>query len=422
MRMVKSQKWLSMLLLPLLLLACSRAPEAKPITPSVSPDMAALQVRTLEALWTKINDSYVYDDFHGLDWGSVLETYEPQAATAEGEAFDDLLREVVAPLPEQSVAFQTRQERIEQAVTATDTSTYEGIGAFVSVLAEPEPRVTILSIMPGSPAEAAGIKAHDSILAVDGEPVRAEEGDDVIMRVRGPAATDVVLQIRTPLAGTRDVTVTRGRVERSQLVTPVKVEVLPGTKVGYVAFPPSTYEAIMQDLVTGLQLAFNEGNMTSLILDLRAVHASDTDWPLGAMLTLFANGDLGQFYSRTEQNPLTVEGQNVFGSQVIPLTVLVGENTTGFAEVFAAALQDSGRATVVGAQTPGSVEIMESFFLPNGSQLFLTTTTYRTANGRDIGLLGVEPDVVVAATWDSVSAEVDVVRETAVNLASDNGG
>lgn len=252
--------------------------------------------------------------------------------------------------------------------------------------------------------------------------MRAEEGDDVILRVRGPAATDVVLQVRTPLAGTRDVTVTRGRVERSQLVTPVKVEVLPETKVGYVAFPPSTYEAIMQDLVTGLQLAFNEGSMTSLILDLRAVHASDTDWPLGSMLTLFANGDLGLFYSRAEQNPLTVEGQNVFGSQVVPLTVLVGENTTGFAEVFAAAMQDSGRATVVGANTPGSVEIMESFFLPNGSQLFLTTTTYRTETGRDIGLLGVEPDVLVAATWDSVSAEVDAVRETAVNLASNNGG
>lgn len=158
MRMVKFRKLLSFVSLPLLLLACSRSQEAKPITPSVSPDVAALQVRTLEALWNKINDSYVYDDFHGLNWDSVLETYEPQAAAAEGEAFAELLREVIAPLPEQSVAFQTREERIEQAVTATDTSTYEGIGAFVSVLAEPEPRVVILSVMPGSPAKRPGLK------------------------------------------------------------------------------------------------------------------------------------------------------------------------------------------------------------------------------------------------------------------------
>lgn len=408
----------SILLLTLILLAaCVNADEAeKPITPSINPDTAALQVRSFDALWTEVNENYIYEDFHGLDWDSVKEEYEPQIANADNETFIELMNEVVDLLPNNAMGYQTRDERIEEAITASDTSSYEGIGAFVSVREGDDPRVVILSVMPGSPAEAAGIRTHDSIVAIDGEPLAADEGTDAISRVRGPAGTDVVLSVRSPQESVRDITVARGRVDRT-IVNRLEVE-LKGN-IGYFAFPPSNYEGLFEDLQQGLQLAFNDQSVSALVLDLRAFRVSDFDF-LQAMMILFGNGNMGEFYTRETAEPLIVEGRNLFGSQFIPMAILVGSDTISFAEVFAAAMQGIDRAVVIGSTTPGNVESPESIFLPNGDQIFMTTVSYRTVSGQDIGLQGLEPDIVVDADWDEVTVDDDPVLDTAIEWLQSN--
>lgn len=408
----------ALFLLLALLVACGGSEEeAKPITPSISPDSVALQVRTFDALWTEVSENYVYDDLHGIDWDGVKETYEGQVASADNETFIELMNEVVGLLPNDAITYQTRAERIEAAITASDTSTYEGIGAFVSVREGDDPRVVILSVMPGSPAEAAGIRDHDSVIAIDGEPLAPDEGNAAINRVRGPAGTDVVLTVRSPFESPRDVTVSRGRVDRT-VFNHLEVEIIDGN-IGYFAFPPANYDTLFEDLQQGLQLTFNDESVSALILDLRPFRVSDFDF-LQAMMILFGNGNMGEFYSREDAQPFIVEGRNLFGSQFIPLVILVGNDTISFAEVFAAAMQGVDRATIIGSTTPGVVETPRSIFLPNGDQIFMTTATYRTVDGHDIGLDGLVPDIIVDDDWDEVTADVDPVLETAVEWLQSN--
>ncbi len=318
------------------------------------------------------------------------------------------MRAMVAELPPGAVVWQTRAERIQQAIK--DTQTYEGIGAYIAVRLLPEPHAVILSAMPESPAEKAGLKAHDSILAIDGVPVRAEEGTDVVQRIRGPAGSRVTLQVRSPGKPVREVALTR---ERVAAVDVLKGGLIPETRIGYLLFPPAPYDDLGTDLLGSLQVLAGKRELEGLILDLRIVIIG-SGWPLTPLLTLFADGNVGEIYTRSTVQPLTVEGQDVFNSQRLPLAIIVGPDTQGAAEIFAAALQAAKRAIVVGRPTPGEVEGMTEFPLPDGSRAFVTTSSYRTPAGREIGLTGVEPDVKVEADWDAVTVENDPVRDAAV--------
>jgi C-terminal processing protease CtpA/Prc len=132
------------------------------------------------------------------------------------------------------------------------------------------------------------------------------------------------------------------------------------------------------------------------------------------MFTMFYDGTLGEFYNRSEKQLVEVTGQDTFTSQDIPLVVLVGQNTTGFPEIFAASLQVHERAIVIGETTPGAVETTTDFYLPDGSQAFIATTSFVLPNGGDIGSTGVIPDVAIEAGWDDVLPDQDPVLDRAV--------
>jgi carboxyl-terminal processing protease len=98
----------------------------------------------------------------------------------------------------------------------------------------------------------------------------------------------------------------------------------------------------------------------------------------------------------------------------VPLVVLTGPDTEGTPEIFAAALQASGRAIVIGQDTPGSVQGFAEIALPDGSRMFLATSSYRTTTGVDLAAIGVTPDVVIDADWDSFTTTDDPVIEAAL--------
>jgi C-terminal processing protease CtpA/Prc len=135
------------------------------------------------------------------------------------------------------------------------------------------------------------------------------------------------------------------------------------------------------------------------------------------LLTLFYDGAVGEFYNSAQQKQtLTIRGQDQFSSQSVPLVILVGPNTNGFPEILAAGLQAGQRARVVGANTPGEIETTASFYLPNGSRVFIASTSFRLSNGDDIGNNGVKPDVEVEAGWDEVLPDADPVLDSAIEL------
>ena len=367
------------------------------------------QTQTFEALWKNLEENYIYYETADVNWAGLREQYlERVNAGLTAEEFSSLIEELQAELPEGSLAYQSRAERIEADVA--DTSSYEGIGAFVGFNEEPEPHIVLLDVIEGSPAEQAGLKAHDSIFAIDGNPILLEEGLQAVDRVRGPAGSSVTLSVQSPGGSERSVEVKRGKLTSTGRLEAYN---LTGTNYGYLLFPPVGYDTLDEEVALSLQAFTTNRELEGLILDLR-IASSSRGWPLEAIYTIFDDGALGDFYNRTDRQSVEVQGQDVFGSQEVPMAILVGQNTNGTPEILAAGLQVNQRAIVIGEKTPGSIEGATSFYLPDGSEVFIQTTSFALPNGDEVGTDGVVPDVAVDAGWDEILPNQDPVLDRAI--------
>lgn len=384
-------------------------PEQTP-TPSPRPIATDRQLLIFEQLYELIERGYVYSDYGGVDW--IAEGSRARSLIERGlsdERFAEVLQELVAKLPEGTASVVTREQRISSELESS--AAYEGIGAYVAFRAEP-PRILLLSIIEGSPAQKAGLQPHDAIYAVDGQPVREEEGLGVIERVRGPAGSQVVLRVVSPGAAPREVRVTRGQVTavdppRGGIVEPGLI---------YLLVPVSADANLPEAIAGMLQTAADQGlTLHGMVLDLRIAGSSGT-WPLAPMLALLNDGEMGFFVSRDEQIPFTLEGQDFAGSQSIPISILIGPDTSGASEVFAAAMQSSGRAQLLGLPTSGNVLSYNTELLPDGSQLSYASSSFATLDGRDLSMLGVAPDVLIELDWDEVEVSDDPVLSRGMEL------
>ena len=385
--------------------------EDEPVTGEFGPRLSLQeqQTKTFEALWQSVEENYIYFETASVDWKSLRSQYQERIdAGLTADEFTALLDELEDELPAGSLLHETRAERIERETA--DTSTYEGIGAFVGFVEDPEPHIVLLDVIEDSPAEQAGLKPHDSVFEIDGNPVLLEEGLSAVDRVRGPAGTSVTLLIQSPGTPERSVEVKRGKLTTTGQLEAYNIV---NTNYGYLLFPPVGYETLAADVVQSLEVFTSNRRLEGLILDLR-IASSSRGWPLEALYTMFYDGELGEFYNRQNKQRIEVEGQDVDGSQEIPLVILVGENTTGLPEVFAGSLQMHKRATVIGEATPGGIESTSAFYLPDGSQAFIESTSFLLPNGEDIGTTGVIPDIRIPTGWDEVLPDRDPVLDRAI--------
>ena len=389
---------------------------------SADGDQSALtiQLRTFDELVDALREHYVFSEHHAVPWDDLESRYRTKVLSLlRSSEFPDVVREMMAELPPHAAVWQSRDERIDRQ--STDSRNYEGIGAYVAFRGEPLPRVILLSVMPGSPAERAGLRDHDALLAVDGIPVSVDEGDEVVNRIRGPAGSVVNLTVRTPNAAPRIVPVTRGRVQLTEGANRVRYALLPETDVAYILLPRQSTTTLGAEIARALTVMSAEVALRGVILDLR-VAALGNSWPLDEMLTMFGNGTLGEMYSVGETIPLVIAGQDVAGSQTLPLALLVGRDTEGLPEIFAGALQSVGRAVVFGTRTSGAIEASQLVPLSDGSRVLISSTSYRTATGLDVGLAGLEPNLSVNFDWDAVTEQVDPVRNASQMSLAGAGG
>jgi carboxyl-terminal processing protease len=413
---MKTQRWLILFLgLILFTFACSLPSRLRrTTTPTLAPTSVAenRQLNVFETAWEAVRDQYVRVDYDGVDWEAVGDEYRAKVeAGLDDEAFNQLMRDLAAELPEGEASFQTRAERLE--AETTDTSNYEGIGSFIAFRETPEPHVVILSVITGSPAEKAGLKAHDSIYAIDGQPIQADEAETVAERIRGPADTSVTITVQSPGGQRREVTIPRGRITATDSLLGNRSVAL---NIAYYRLPVVAEAEIADIIAQDLIARASTGDVDGVILDLRVTHSGTSGWPLDQMLTLFGNGNLGEFYTREVTETLTIQGQDAGGSQTVPLVLLIGPDTEGSPEIFAGALHGSRRATLVGLPTPGDVEGFSDILLPDGSRLFLATSSFRTRDGKDLAQSGLPPDVKVDADWDQIASDEDPVLVEALSL------
>lgn len=378
-----------------------------PLGPQIST--TEQQVIVFESILSKIEEEYIHYEAAQNALDPLREKYIAEINTGLTSAeFNRLMTQFENEFGADEVLYVSREERID-IETSLPTTQFVGIGAFVHYQAEPAPHIIILDVIPNSPAEKAGIRAHDSVYAVDGEPIRAEEGASVIQRIRGEAGVPVVLSVQSPGEEKREVEIIRAPVNG---VGQLKINLLQNNQIGYILMPPSVPEDVMNKLVVALS-EFEAQNIKGLILDLRIANGQN-NWPLQDMMTIFLNGRLGDIYNRTESETINITGQDFFGSQTIPLALLVGEQTYGAAEIFAAFAQASGRGIVIGAKTSGNIEATLGYPLQNGGQIFIASTSIRTDEIENLGLSGFTPKIQVDATWDEIIAEQDPAIEQAL--------
>lgn len=405
---------LTMLLVIQLACAAPSLSENEPpeIKVPLGPQLSATEHQTavLDSVFDQIENNYVYYKTSKTDWAALRKTYQGEIEKGLTEAeFAALMTQFENEFPAGEILYASRTDRIA-ADTAAATTGYGGIGAFVSFQAEEQPHVVILDVIPGSPAEKAGLKAHDSIYAIDGDPVLLEEGADVVLRIRGVAGTNVILSVQTPGKSRRDVEVTRAQISG---VVGILAEEIPGTNIGYIRLPTVGSATLTDDIVNAVTEFTQNPELKGIIFDLR-IAGANSNFPLEEMLTLFTNDIKVDIYSLEDSRSFTVEGQDIAGSQEIPIVILVGEHTTGSAEIFATAIQEYERGTVVGSTTPGGIESLTGFTLPNGGQVFIASASFRIGGSESLGIAGLSPEVRVEARWDEIIAAEDPVIQQAI--------
>jgi carboxyl-terminal processing protease len=326
------------------------------------------------------------------------------------DEFAQTLRSLLEKLPAHAASYQTRAERLQQETQ--DQVTYSGIGAFIAFRRTPQPHVVILSTIEGAPAARAGLLPHDSIYAVNDVAFTLADEAAPTAHIRGEAGTTVTITVGSPGQKPRTLSLTR---EQVQAVDPLRGGNLSTLSTAYYRVPVTAGTDLAAAIAGDLDSISQTVHLKGIVLDLR-VSGSNSGWPLVDMLSLFASGTMGEFYTRTGTTPITVTAVNAGSSQTVPLVLIVGADTSGSPEIFAAALQAAGRAVVVGQPTAGAVQGFDTIALPDGSRLFLAASSFRTPRGLDLAKAGVKPDFPVDTDWDSYTLDEDPVLGQALSL------
>jgi carboxyl-terminal processing protease len=391
-----------------LLAACASQPEPieLPTPPNGGGPREDAGARTADAVFELVQTSYIYPELlEEVDW---LDYLDSEVTPAEYTArIEDLL----GKLPADTALWQSREERLASDLAPGLGNGYASIGALVAYRDEPSPRLVILSILPDSPAQLAGLTDHDAITHINGEPIDPDMGILAAQELLGESGSEVTVTVSTPEGFFGDATLTRKFVDPNTNRRFIS-GFLPNSGILYIRFPRLGYDGLDINFIQAFQEAALQRTVTAMVIDLR-IASTGTGWPLEAMLSAFTDGEAGAFYTRDQEQVLTVEGVNFYNSQTIPLILLVGPDTQGLPEVFAAALQSVERGYVMGMPTPGEIETMAPYPLPDGSTLAVATLSYRDQLGNEIGLTGVIPDLLIEVDWGDVNNNNDILVQTA---------
>jgi carboxyl-terminal processing protease len=264
--------------------------------------------------------------------------------------------------------------------------TLDGIGAYVDMK---DGAPVIVAPIDGTPAEKAGVHPGDIILKVNGESTIGLPLEQVVGKIKGPAGTQVTITLRDPATGEdRDLTITRAHIE----IKNVTWEMLPGTTIAHVHIAGFSNN-VTRDLRAALDEIRKQGG-TKIILDLRNNPGGLLDESVGVASQFLASGNvLLEKDAAGKTEPVAVRSGGK--ATDLPMVVLVNEGTASASEIVAGALQDAGRATVIGETTFGTGTVLNQFNLSDGSALELATLEWLTPNGRVIWHQGIKPDVQV---------------------------
>jgi carboxyl-terminal processing protease len=336
------------------------------------------------------------------DWARSLLFYTPPKSNVDYRALDEVFTTIqkhyvkpnpdgvkltegaaagmVSGLGDQFSRYLTPEEyRANQSFL---NGQFAGIGATVQMKAD---QIVLVGILPGTPAEKAGLRAGDVVAAVDGQSTKGWTADDAVNHIRGKAGTAIKLQVLRN-GETLNFDLTRQEINVPSVATHIF-----DNRVLYVRvfeFGNRTANEFDQALKTNLN-----GSVNSVLLDLRDNPGGYVDAANDVISEFVSSGPSTILVSRggTEDVRKVTGNGRAYNN---PLVVLLNENSASASEITAGALKDYGRGQLVGVKSFGKGSVQEDFILRDGD-LHLTIAYWLTPHHHSIEKTGITPDKTV---------------------------
>lgn len=401
-------------------------------------DPGAARVQTFETVWRIVDEKFYDPTFNGVDWKAVHDRYAPLvAATKSDDELYPLLNRMLGELKASHFSIRPPEAAAEAQLDPGDASWGGDAGMTVRVV---EGKPTVTAVEHDGPAETAGIRPGYVITKIGTRDLaevraRAEAQGDTPVR-KSFYFRRAMQALLTGMPGSRvdvgyldggDAPGTAALVRAEAKGKPMRFGQLPTVLarvearriaggVGYLSF-----NIFLPDLMDQLRDAVASfADAPAVIVDLRN-NPGGVGLMAPALASLFLEGasSLGTMKLRNgEMRFVTYKQGYLYGK---PLLILVDEGSASTSEIFAGALQESGRATVVGQPTLGAVlpSLIEK--LPNGAVLQYAVADFRTPKGVLLEGRGVLPDLNVTLTRAGLLAGHDATLDAALSLLAEKG-
>lgn len=278
-----------------------------------------------------------------------------------------------------------------------------GIGAEIGMR---DAQPTIIRPLKNSPAAEAGLKAGDTILAVNDTSVRGETVDEVVQKIRGEIGTTVKIAVD------RDSEMQEVSITREEIISPdVETEVVDG--IGVITV--SRFDRETARKVRAAADTFVRQDVSGVVLDLRGNGGGYLEagidvasvWLDSKVVVSERRGDKVIDERKSAKRPVLHD---------VPTVVLINAGSASASEIVAGALHDHGKAQLVGEKTYGKGSVQELVSLSDGAELKVTIAKWYTPNGKNITKQGIEPDKEVELTREDIEADRDPQRDAAMKL------
>jgi len=354
-------------------------------------------------IWEYVRDNYVKDD------------------VPDTQLFYGALAGVVGSLKDPYSVFLNPDfsEKFDEELSGS----FEGIGAEIGIKQD---RLTIIAPLPGTPADKAGLKAGDKVLAIDGYDTTNIALDYAVSIIRGEKGTEVVLTVLSNGdQETKEVSIIRDKIEIDSVQYSRKSSSSAGSpdddknfdlKEGDIAYVELMYfnENTLADWNKTIQDVL-EANPKGIILDLR-------NNPGGFLSTAieiagdWVNGDTVVLEKLRSGVKIGHKANRVARLADIPTVVLVNKGSASGSEIVAGALQDYDMATIVGETTFGKGSVQDLRRFKDGSSVKLTIAEWLTPLGRSINEQGITPDIEVELTHEDYDNDLDPQLDKALEV------
>jgi len=265
---------------------------------------------------------------------------------------------------------------------------FGGLGIEITILKDV---LTVVSPIEDTPAYVAGIKAGDQIIRIDGKTTKDITITEAVKKLRGPRDTKVTITImREGLTKPKDYVITRSIIKIRSVKTRIYDE-----QIGYIRIA-SFQERTVDDVKKALrEIEAKVQPLKGLVIDMRNNPGGLLTQSVEVSDLFLKSGVIVSTRGRSKGMESKSVAKNDGDEPTCPIVVLVNEGTASAAEIVSGALQDNGRAVILGGQTFGKGSVQTVIPLEGGAALKLTTARYYTPNGRSIQAEGITPDIMV---------------------------